>query len=99
MPAAPGPGQIRQVRPLAAGAGLGTWHGITTACADVRTATVAACFLEESAELQLRMLTAAGGDAARIRAFTREEAERVSDQLTAPIVERAWEYYAAIASV
>ena len=74
-------------------------HGITTACADVRTATVAACFLEESAELQLRMLTAAGGDAARIRAFTREEAERVSDQLTAPIVERAWEYYAAIASV
>src|SRR5216117_2961499 len=45
-------------------------HGITTACADVRTATVAACFLEESAELQLRMLTAAGGDAARVRVFT-----------------------------
>jgi len=73
-------------------------HGITTACADVRTATVAACFLEESAGLQLRMLAAAGGDARRIRAFTREEAGRVSDQLTPPIVERAWEYYAALAS-
>jgi ribulose-5-phosphate 4-epimerase/fuculose-1-phosphate aldolase len=70
-------------------------HGITTAGADVRTATVAACFLEESVELQLRMLAAAGGDARRIRAFTREEAERLSDQLGTPIVERAWEYYAA----
>jgi ribulose-5-phosphate 4-epimerase/fuculose-1-phosphate aldolase len=71
-------------------------HGITTVAADVRTATVAACFLEESAELQLRMLAAAGGDARRVRAFTREEAERLSDQLGAPIVERAWEYYAAV---
>jgi ribulose-5-phosphate 4-epimerase/fuculose-1-phosphate aldolase len=72
-------------------------HGITTAAADLRTATVAACFLEESAGLQLRMLAAAGGDARRIRAFTRGEAERVADQLGTPIVERAWEYYAAIA--
>ena len=72
-------------------------HGITTGCADVRTATVAACFLEESAELQLRMLTAVGGDTARVRFFTREEAERVSDQLTAPMIERAWEYYATLA--
>lgn len=72
-------------------------HGITTAAADVRTATVAACFLEESAALQLRMLAAAGGDPGRIRAFTAEEAERVSDQLTLGIVERAWEYYAAVA--
>jgi ribulose-5-phosphate 4-epimerase/fuculose-1-phosphate aldolase len=72
-------------------------HGITTACADLRTATVAACFLEESAALQLRMLAAAGGDAARLRVYTREEASRVRDQLSPPIVERAWEYYAAIA--
>jgi ribulose-5-phosphate 4-epimerase/fuculose-1-phosphate aldolase len=72
-------------------------HGITTVAADVRTATVAACFLEESAELQLRMLAAAGGDAARIRAFTRDEAERLSDQLSPGIVERAWEYFAAVA--
>ena len=72
-------------------------HGITTAAADVRTATVAACFLEESAALQLRMLNAAGGDASRIRAYTDNEARRVGDQLSAPIVERAWEYYAAVA--
>jgi ribulose-5-phosphate 4-epimerase/fuculose-1-phosphate aldolase len=72
-------------------------HGITTAAADVRTATIAACFLEESADLQLRMLASAGGDATRIRAFTREEAERLSDQLSPGIVERAWEYYAALA--
>jgi ribulose-5-phosphate 4-epimerase/fuculose-1-phosphate aldolase len=70
-------------------------HGITTVAADVRAATVAACFLEESADLQLSMLTAAGGDAGRIRAFSPEEAERVRDQLSPPIVERAWEYYAA----
>jgi hypothetical protein len=31
--AVPGPGQIRQVRLVPAGAGLGTWHGITTASA------------------------------------------------------------------
>jgi len=31
LPAVPGSGQIRQVRLVAAGAGLGTWHGITTA--------------------------------------------------------------------
>ena len=72
-------------------------HGITTVAADVRTATVAACFLEESAELQLRMLAAAGGDVTRIRAFTGEEAARLSDQLSPGIVERAWEYYAAVA--
>ena len=71
-------------------------HGITTACADLRSATVAACFLEESAELQLAMLAAAGGDAKRIRAYTREESARLSDQLSAPVVERAWEYYAAL---
>jgi len=72
-------------------------HGITTAHADVRAATVAACFLEESAGLQLRMLAAAGGDATRIRAYTREEAESVSDQISPSVVARAWEYYAAAA--
>jgi ribulose-5-phosphate 4-epimerase/fuculose-1-phosphate aldolase len=72
-------------------------HGITTAAADVRTATVAACFLEESAALQLRMLAAAAGEPGRIRAYTSEEAERVRDQLSPGIVERAWEYYAAVA--
>jgi ribulose-5-phosphate 4-epimerase/fuculose-1-phosphate aldolase len=75
-------------------------HGITTAFADVRAATVAACFLEESAGLQMRMLAAAGGNAAKIRTFTRAEAELVRDQ-TGPDTagrDRAWEYYAAVAA-
>jgi L-ribulose-5-phosphate 4-epimerase len=72
-------------------------HGITTAAADVRAATVAACFLEESAALQLRMLASAGGDPTHIRAYTPEEAQRVRDQLSPAIVERAWEYFAAVA--
>ena len=74
-------------------------HGITTALGDIRAATVSACFLEESADLQIRMLSAAGGDAKRIRAFTREEAELTGNQ-TGPSVtaaNRAWEYYAAVA--
>ena len=73
-------------------------HGITTACADVRTAVVAALFLEESATLQLRMLAAAGGDASRLREFTLDEAKRLDDQLGPAIVERAWDYYASLAS-
>jgi L-ribulose-5-phosphate 4-epimerase len=72
-------------------------HGITTALPDVRAATVAACLLEESARLQLDMLASAGGDAARLRAYTREEAESVSDQISPRVVARAWEYYAAVA--
>jgi L-fuculose-phosphate aldolase len=72
-------------------------HGITTAFADVRAATVAACYLEESASLQLRMLAAAGGDASKIRAFTREEADRLSDQVAGNVARRAWEYFAAVA--
>ena len=72
-------------------------HGITTALSDVRAATVAACLLEESSRLQLDMLAAAGGDASRLRAYTREEAEGMSDQLSPRVVARAWEYYAAVA--
>ena len=72
-------------------------HGITTAFADVRSATVAACYLEESAALQLRMLAAAGGDAAKLRAFTREEAEPLADQIAGNVARRAWEYFAAVA--
>lgn len=72
-------------------------HGVTTALADLRTATVAACFLEESAGMQLRMLAAAGGEAKRLREYTREEAESVGDQLSPRVVARAWEYYVAAA--
>jgi len=72
-------------------------HGISTAYGDVRSATVAACYLEESASMQLRMLAAAGGNAARIRAYTREEAEGLRDQVTGSVAKRAWEYFAALA--
>jgi ribulose-5-phosphate 4-epimerase/fuculose-1-phosphate aldolase len=73
-------------------------HGITTAYPDVRSATVSACYLEESAALQLRMLSAAGGDASRLRVYTREEAESLRDQVTGNVAKRAWEYFAAVAA-
>jgi ribulose-5-phosphate 4-epimerase/fuculose-1-phosphate aldolase len=73
-------------------------HGITTAFPDVRAATVAACYLEESAALQLRMLAAAGGDATRLRVFTREEAESLRDQVSGSVGRRAWEYFASVAA-
>ena len=72
-------------------------HGISTAYGDVRSATVAACYLEESASMQLRMLAAAGGNASRIRAYSREEAEGLRDQVTGSVAKRAWEYFAALA--
>jgi ribulose-5-phosphate 4-epimerase/fuculose-1-phosphate aldolase len=87
---------------LAATLGAGTaammrGHGITTAYADIRSATVAACYLEESAALQLRMLSAAGGDASRLRPFSAEEAKPLRDQITGSVAHRAWEYFAAVA--
>lgn len=72
-------------------------HGITTAFADIRTATVAACYLEESSGLQLRMLAAAGGDASKLRAYTPEEGEPLRDQIGPSVAGRAWEYYATAA--
>ena len=85
---------------LAVGAGIATMmrgHGITTACPDVRSATIAACYLEESAALQLRMLAAAGGDASKLRIYSRDEAEALRDQVTGNVAKRAWEYFAAVA--
>ena len=85
---------------LAVGAGIATMmrgHGITTAFPDVRSATVAACYLEESAALQLRMLAAAGGDASKLRVYSRDEAESLRDQVTGNVAKRAWEYFAAVA--
>jgi ribulose-5-phosphate 4-epimerase/fuculose-1-phosphate aldolase len=75
-------------------------HGITTAFSNLRAATVAACFLEESADLQMRMLAASGGNPAKMRTFTRAEAELARDQ-TGPGVAaagRAWEYYSTVAA-
>lgn len=71
-------------------------HGITTALQDVQTATIAALLLEESADLQLRMLSAVGGNVDRLRVYTPEEAERVGHKLKPHIVARAWEYYSTI---
>jgi L-fuculose-phosphate aldolase len=72
-------------------------HGITTAFDDVRGATVAACYLEESSALQLRMLAAVGGDASRLRVLSREEAAPLRDQIGPNVAKRAWEYFAAAA--
>jgi L-fuculose-phosphate aldolase len=80
-----------------AGAAMMRGHGITTAYPDVRAATVAACYLEESAALQLRMLAAAGGDGTKIRAYTPEEAHALRDQVSGNVGRRAWEYFAAMA--
>jgi ribulose-5-phosphate 4-epimerase/fuculose-1-phosphate aldolase len=68
-------------------------HGITTATTEIRGATIAALYLEESSRLQLAMLAAAAGDPARIRVYDRDEAERVNDQLEGPMLERAWDYF------
>ena len=43
------------------------------------------------------MLAAAGGDAKRLRAYTKEEAESLADQITGNVAKRAWDYYAAVA--
>ena len=72
-------------------------HGITTAFPEIRSAAVAALYLEESAALQLRMLSAAGGDASKLRVISDEEAGPLKDQITGNVAKRAWEYFAAVA--
>jgi ribulose-5-phosphate 4-epimerase/fuculose-1-phosphate aldolase len=73
-------------------------HGANVADGDVRRAIVVACFLEEAARMQVEALAAVGGDAARLRFYDAEEIERVREDLyaTGPM-ERAWEYYSALA--
>jgi ribulose-5-phosphate 4-epimerase/fuculose-1-phosphate aldolase len=73
-------------------------HGGNVADADVRSATVVACLLEEAADLQLRALAAVGGRADALRAFSPEEAARARAEFdaTGPMT-RAWTYYAALA--
>lgn len=73
-------------------------HGITTAFPEIRSAAVAALYLEESAALQLRMLCAAGGDASKLRVISDEEAGPLKDQITGNVAKRAWEYFAAVAA-
>ena len=72
-------------------------HGANVAETDVRRAAVAACFLEEAADLQLRALAASGGRVDALRAFSGEEAVRVYEQIGAGApMNRAWEYYVAV---
>jgi L-ribulose-5-phosphate 4-epimerase len=73
-------------------------HGANVAETDVRRAAVVACFLEESAELQLRALAAVGGRFDALRVFTSDETARLQQQLDASgPMNRAWEYYVALA--
>jgi HCOMODA/2-hydroxy-3-carboxy-muconic semialdehyde decarboxylase len=73
-------------------------HGANLAESDVRRAAVMACFLEEAADLQLRALAAAGGNPERLRYYSGDELERVSQAIdNAGPLHRAWEYYVALA--
>jgi len=73
-------------------------HGANVAESNVRRTAVVACFLEEAAELQLRALAAAGGRAEALHAFTPEEVAHVRAQIDASgPMNRAWEYYVALA--
>jgi ribulose-5-phosphate 4-epimerase/fuculose-1-phosphate aldolase len=72
-------------------------HGANVVDTSIQSATVGACILEEAAELQLRALSAAGGNASRLGTFTEQDADRVRGEFdaTGPIT-RAWHYYAAL---
>lgn len=73
-------------------------HGANVAESDVRRAAIVACFLEEAAEMQLRALSAVAGRTELLRAFNAEEASRLHEQLnTSGPMNRAWEYYVALA--
>ncbi len=73
-------------------------HGANLAETDIRRVAVAAVFLEEAAEIELRALAAVGGRGEALREFSQEEAARLREQLDAPgPMNRAWEYYAALA--
>jgi ribulose-5-phosphate 4-epimerase/fuculose-1-phosphate aldolase len=73
-------------------------HGANTVGPNVQRATVYACLLEEGADFQVRALAAVGGDASRVRFYDEGEAQRLNDELqgSGPM-DRAWEYYAALA--
>ena len=73
-------------------------HGITTAFADVRSATVAACYLEESAALQLRMLAARRRRRVEAAGLHPRGGRPLRDQMSGNVAKRAWEYFAAVAA-
>jgi ribulose-5-phosphate 4-epimerase/fuculose-1-phosphate aldolase len=73
-------------------------HGANIADSNVRRTAVVACFLEEAADIQLRALAAAGGRAETLQAFTADEAAHIRSQIDADgPMNRAWEYYVALA--
>lgn len=72
-------------------------HGANVAAADVKQAIVTACFLEEGARFQLDALAAVGGNASALRFYDTDEVRRLREELDGPPLERAWDYYAAIA--
>ena len=73
-------------------------HGANIADVNVRRTAVLACFLEEAADIQLRALAAAGGRAEALQAFTPDEAAHIRSQIDASgPMNRAWEYYVALA--
>jgi L-fuculose-phosphate aldolase len=73
-------------------------HGANIAASNIRRTAVLACFLEEAADIQLRALAAAGGRADALQAFTPDEAAHIRSQIDADgPMNRAWEYYVALA--
>jgi L-fuculose-phosphate aldolase len=73
-------------------------HGANVADSNVRRTAVVACFLEEAADIQLRALAAAGGRPEALQAFTADEATHIRSQIDAAgPMNRAWEYYVALA--
>jgi ribulose-5-phosphate 4-epimerase/fuculose-1-phosphate aldolase len=74
-------------------------HGANVAADTVQRATVLACLLEEAAELQLRALAVTGPEGKGVRFFDESEvALALQQQDAATTVERAWEYYTALAT-
>jgi HCOMODA/2-hydroxy-3-carboxy-muconic semialdehyde decarboxylase len=74
-------------------------HGANVAADTLQRATVLACLLEEAAELQLRALAVTGPEGKGVRFFDESEvALALQQQDAATTVERAWEYYTALAT-
>ena len=74
-------------------------HGANAAEPTVRRVAATACFLEEAAELQLRMLSGTGGNPDRLHYYDEQESTRLREQLdNAGPFDRAWEYYVSRAA-
>jgi ribulose-5-phosphate 4-epimerase/fuculose-1-phosphate aldolase len=73
-------------------------HGANVAEVNPRYASIMAVFMEEAARIQLQALAAVGGDPQRIQYYTEEEAALIREQqYSAGPMDRAWEYFSALA--